>query len=465
MSGAATRLADVPGRGSGLPARPREPGRGMARPWQGADRVSTPGRLRRMLAWLIVATLAWGGLATFTALQHTSGAGTVVSASEPLTYDALAIWQSLSDANDTAGAAVLSGALPQQKVLGQYTADINKAKLDIADAAARGAPMSDIDALQAGLTSYTDEVSKAQANDLLGYPVGAGYFRQASQQMIGQLLPVAHDLYTTEDARLATASAQATGLPLIVVTILAGIALGYAYYRSGRWLTRRTHRVLNGGLALAAVIGVVALLWLAGAFLAGRADLLASQAQGSTPVMALANADIAALKAHTDEALTLINNSGDDINEVNQRDPGLGFQGLEKELGPGPGTLLAQAQSAAAGSPAAGDASDAVTAAPAWFAAHKAVRLDDDGVSPQVPGGGTHQEAVTLVLSGSAGSAFTRLSGDLSSGITADDRAFASNASSGQGAFTGLVPGIIVATLVMVAGLVWGLSRRLAEYR
>jgi hypothetical protein len=411
-----------------------------------------------MLAWLILATLAWGALATFTAFQHTSGAGTVVSASEPLTYDALQTWQSLSDANDAAGAAVLSGALPSQAVLARYAKDINQAKLDIADAAARGAPASEIDALQVGLTSYTDEVSKAEANDLLGYPVGAGYFRQASTQMTLTLLPAAHDLYTMEDARLASASAQATGLPLIIVTILAGIALGYAYYRCARWLTRHTHRVLNGGLAVAAVIGAVALLWLVTAFFVGRSELLASQSQGSTPVMALANADIAALKAHTDEALTLINNSGDDLSEVDPAHPLQGFQGLEKQLGPGPGTLLTQAAAAAAGSPAATDATSAAARAPAWFTAHKKVRGIDDS--------GQHQQAVAMVLSGGpAGQAFQRLSDDLSSGIKADNAAFASDASSGQGAFAGLGPGLIAATLVMAAALVWGLSRRLAEYR
>lgn len=412
--------------------------------------VSTPGRLRRMLAWLIVATVAWGGLATFTAFQHTSGAGTVVSASEPLTYDALQIWQSLSDANDAAGAAVLSGALPAPTVLGRYTADINKAKLDIADAAARGAPMSDIDALQVGLTTYTDEVSKAEANDLLGYPVGAGYFRQASTQMTETLLPTAHDLYTLEDARLATTSAQATGLPLIVVTIALGIVLGYAYYRCARWLTERTHRVLNGGLALAGVVGAIALLWLVSAFFVGRSDLLAAQSQGSTPVLAMANADIAALKAHTDEALTLINNSGNDSNEM-------AFAGLEKQLGPGPGTLLTAAQSAAAASPAAGDATDAAATAPGWFTQHKDVRAVDNN--------GNHIQAVGMVLSGTAYQDFTRLSSDLGNGISADNVTFASDASNGREAFTGLGPGLIVAALVMVAGLAWGLSRRLAEYR
>lgn len=450
MAGAGTRLAEVPGRHSGLPARPQAPGRRAARGRQGADRVSTPGWLRRMLAWLIVATLAWGGLATFTAFQHTSGAATVVSASEPLTSDALQIWQSLSDANDAAGAAVLSGALPAQTVASRYTADINKAKLDIADAAARGAPMSEIDALQAGLTSYTDEVSKAEANDLLGYPVGAGYFRQASAEMTGRLLPAAHDLYSMEDARLGTASAQATGLPLIIITILAGIALGYAYYRCARWLTRHTHRVLNPGLALAGVVAAIALLWLVSAYFVGRSDLLAAQSQGSTPVMALAGADIAAAKAHTDEALTLIDNSGDDSYEA-------GFKALQGQLGPGQGSLLSRAQATAAGSPAAAAASAGAGEAVVWYSAHHTVRVTDDG--------GAHQAAVTMVLSGPARQAFESLSADLSNAITRDNVAFASDASSGQGAFSGLGPGIIVATLIMVAALVRGLSRRLAEYR
>ena len=44
------------------------------------------------------------------------------------------------------------------------------------------------------------------------------------------------------------------------------------------------------------------------------------------------SSDIAVLKAHSYEALTLINNSGNDQNEAS-------FQSLRKALGPGPGTL------------------------------------------------------------------------------------------------------------------------------
>jgi hypothetical protein len=411
-----------------------------------------------MLGWLIVATLAWGALAAFTASQHASGAGTVVSASEPLTYDALHVWESLSDANDEASAAILAGSLPPQAIIARYQHDLDVARGDIVDAARRGGPAGDLDTLSAGLDSYQDEVSRALANNLLGYPVGAGYLRQASALMTGTLLPVAHDLYLTEDARLAAASAQATGLPLVVVTILAGLALGAAHWWCGRWIYRRTNRVLNGGLLLAGVAGTLALVWLAGAFLAGRADLLAAQSQGSTPVQALASADIAVLKAHSDEALTLINNSGNDQNEA-------GFQTLQKALGPGPGTLLTIAQQAAAGSPGAAQGAAASRAAPAWFAQHKVVRADDNGENPAAAGGGTHQEAVTLVVSGSAGKAFQALSADLSDAITADNTAFATHARSGQEAFAGLEPGVIAATLLMVAALAWGLSRRLAEYR
>jgi len=404
-----------------------------------------------MLAWLILATLAWGALASFTASQHASGATAVVAASEPLAYDAQQIWTSLSDANDAAAAGILAGGVEPQFVVTRYEGDLRTAKQDIVDAASRGGPMADLDPLQTGLTAYEEEVAKAEANNRLGYPVGAAYLRQASDMMINQLLPTAHDLYTREDAQLTTASAQATGLPLIVVTIVAGLALGYGYYRCGRWLTRRTHRVLNGGMLLAGAAGLVAVLWMAGAFLAGRADLLTAQAQGSTPVIALASTDIAVLKAHADESLTLINNSGDDTNQTS-------FLDQLKLLGPGPGTLLSQAQSAAAGSPAAADAAAAAADAPAWFSAHTQVRNTDDR--------GQHQAAVGMAQpNGPAGKAYAKLASDLSGGIVAANDAFVAHARSGQDAFTGLEIGEIIATLVMVAGIAWGLSRRLAEYR
>ena len=160
---------------------------------------------------------------------------------------------------------------------------------------------------------YTGEVETARADNRLGLPLGAAYLREASGLMRSTLLPAASGMDAAENASLGATSAQATGLPLISVTLAVGLVLGYLLYRASRWLRRRTNRVLNVGLVAAGVALIVSLAWLAVAYAAGRSDLLAAQARGSTPVEALAQVGIAAQQAHADESLTLIDNSGDDI--------------------------------------------------------------------------------------------------------------------------------------------------------
>jgi len=171
----------------------------------------------------------------------------------------------------------------------------------------------------------------------------------------------------------------------------------------------------------------------------GRSDLLHAQQQGSGPAQAYARAEVAALQAHADESLTLIDNTGDDSY---QKD----YVTQQKRLGPGPGTLLA-----ATGS------SQAAAQAQAWYQAHQKLRAKDDA--------GDHPDAVQSALNGDAASSFGQLSQTLSEGVETHQAVFASSARSGRDAFTGLAIGMIVASLVMVAGCAWGLSRRLAEYR
>jgi hypothetical protein len=263
----------------------------------------------------------------------------------------------------------------------------------------------------------------------------------------GTLLPAASDIDTRESGLLTSASAQATGLPLIVFALVFGLGVGCVLYLSWRWLTRHTHRVINYGLLVAAVAGAVSLVWLAGAFFVGRTELLNAQQHGSAPAEAFARADVAALQAHADESLTLIAGGGDDSY---QRD----FLSQQKLLGPGPGTLLA-AVSAPAGSGVSVSAAQAD--ARAWYRAHAALRALDDS--------GYHSAAVQSALAGDAFDQFKLLSAVLSNGINADQAVFASKAHSGQDAFTGVAIGMIVASLVMAAGCAWGLSRRLGEYR
>jgi hypothetical protein len=205
------------------------------------------------------------------------------------------------------------------------------------------------------LPVYADEVGTARADNRLGYPLGAAYLREASTLLRGTLLTAASDIYTKESGLLTSASAQATGLPLIVIAVVIGLGLGYLLYRSSRWLTRRTHRRVNYGLLVAGVAFAISLVWLAGAFAFGRAELLHAQQHGSAPAEASARADVAALQAHADESLTLIDNSG--VYSYQQD-----FVAQQKLLGPGPGTLLAAVQASAGNGNAAADAQAWTTA-------------------------------------------------------------------------------------------------------
>jgi hypothetical protein len=425
------------------------------------DGATTPTRLGLLLAVLIVFSLAWGVLAGLTAEQHASAAADVVAVSEPLSLDAEQIYTSLSDAGATAASAFLAGGLEPAQARQRYQADITQAAIKIEaasalvgssaartqlpgqlarkTAAADAAIGDDLAILSGQLPAYADEVGTARADNRLGLPLGAAYLREASDLLRTKLLPAAGDIYTRESALLTSSSAQATGLPLVVVAVLVGLGIGYVLVRSSRWLARHTHRMVNYGLLLTALAGLVSLVWLAGAFALGRADLLHAQQQGSVPAQAFARAEVAALQAHADESLTLIDNSGEDSYQQD-------FEAQAKALGPGPGSLLT-----ATGS------SEAVAQAQAWYQAHKALRAQDDA--------GNHATAVTSAQTGAAAQAFRKLSATLSEGITTHQATFDSSARSGRDAFTGLAIGMVVAALVMVAGCVWGLTRRLAEYR
>jgi hypothetical protein len=435
----------------------------------GLDAATTPGMLRLLLITLVVLSLAWGVIAALIADRHASAAADVVAVSEPLSLDAEQIYQSLSDADATAANAFLFGGLEPTAARQRYNADIAEAAVRIQAAGAlvgasaartqvpgklstqASAPDSaigdDLATLSAGLPVYTGEVETARADNRLDLPLGAAYLREASTLLRLRLLPAASDIYTRESGLLTSASAQATGLPLIVIALLCGLGVGCVLGLSWLWVARRTHRRINYGLLVAAIAGAASLVWLAGAFTVGRTELLHAQQHGSAPAEAFARADVAALRAHADESLTLIDNGGDDSYQAD-------FLSQQKLLGPGPGTLLA-AVSVPVGSGVSVPATEAD--AQAWYRAHAALRALDNG--------GNHPAAVQSALAGDAATTFRLLSADLSNGINADQAVFASSANHGRDAFTGLTIGMIVASLVMAAGCAWGLSRRLAEYR
>src|SRR6516162_8216605 len=100
------------------------------------DTATTPGRLRLLLAGLVVLSLAWGVVAALIANQHASAAADVVAVSEPLSLDAEQIYQSLSDADATAANAFLFGGIEPAAARQRYQADIAQAAIRIQAASA-----------------------------------------------------------------------------------------------------------------------------------------------------------------------------------------------------------------------------------------------------------------------------------------------------------------------------------------
>ena len=417
---------------------------------------TTPGRLRLALVALVTASLAWGALTGFTVSQYSSAAASVVTTSEPLTLDAQQIYHDLSDANDTASTAFLVGGLQPFSLVSRYQRDVSAASIAIEAATALGGESPEEATLARDLPVYTGQIATARADSRLGYPLGTAYLRKASDLMNGVLLPAARRMYAADNSRLTANSSQATGLPLMLVTIVAGLAIGYALFRVSRWLTRHTKRVLNPGLLIAGLAWAISLVWLAVAYTGAHTDLLRAQARGSVPVQALARADIVALQAHADESLTLVDNSGDDQYQAD-------YLAKQRSLGPGPGTLLAAAMAAApGGSPGAHAAAAHAAAAhaAAWNAAHAALRAADDS--------GDHAVAVASALGtgpGDAGGQFAAFSAAMTSGVNADQVAFDTSARAGGNRYSGLEAALIGLALTMAVASAWGLTRRLLEYR
>ena len=409
---------------------------------------------------LLVASVAWGAVTAWTVIQHSSAAHDVVATTEPLSLNAQQMYLSLSDADVTASSAFLARVnvpLPQRQ---RYAADISQAAADLSNLrnAAAGSSnqqlVSSLAAVSAGLPLYTSYVAQAQTERSLGWLLTASSLMQvASEEMHVMLLPAAQKIYQQENAALTASSARATGLPWILVAVLLAVVLGIVLFRAQRWLTRRTHRMVNYGLLAASVVLVVSVVWLAIAFVVARSDLQRGVGHGSAPAESLAKAAIYTQQIRSDEVLNLISRSGDK--------PFLqDSQSVRHILGPGPGTLLTTAAQASPSGAGAQWAAKAADDEKAWYAVDSQVYNYDGQAQYRL-----ETPLVTGTKPGSSGAAFSRVEDDLSRAIAADQVTFHSGAAAGSNAYAGLDVGIIVAALIMAAGCTWGLARRWAEYR
>ena len=317
------------------------------------DLATTPGRLRLLLAGLVLLSLAWGALAAFTAVRYASAASSVVAVREPLSLDAQQIYSKLSDANDAAVTAFLTVGVEPAATRQRYLGDISAASTGIERATAQGGAVTgtaaaDLSTLAQQLPAYTGEIETARADNRLGLPVGAAYLREAAGLMRDTLLPRGrrpvrggergHRRHQCPGDRAAAGRGDPGGGPGRRLPAVPGVALAPRAHQPGaqprpaRRRPGRRHLLWSGWPPPMPAPG---------------ATCSDARARGSATVEAVAEVSIAAQEAHADESLTLIDNTGNDKYPTRTTP-----SPRQAALGPGAGTLLGAARAAAQGTPA-----------------------------------------------------------------------------------------------------------------
>ncbi|MCC3768334.1 hypothetical protein [Streptomyces sp. UNOC14_S4] len=435
-----------------------------------AAAVTEPGRLRVIGAVLAALLVVLGTVTAWQVAARASAADAVVHHSQPLSAAAADIYRSLADADSTAASGFLAGGQEPRKVRERYDADITLASESLVKAAANtdgsGTARDRITELNKKLPQYTALVEAARANNRQGLPLGGAYLRYASDQMRDELLPAASKLYDAETGRLHSDYADAKSWPwaALGLGVLTLAALGWAQQRT----FLRTNRVFNQGLLAATGATTVVLLWLAVGHGVARSELQTSYAHGAHSLQVLTETRIAALKARSNENLTLVAR-GAIITKGNhdfyEDKFGEGMHDLIGSGGgdPAPDSLLGRALALADDEKGRAPVASVIKDVREWQSRHGNSRSQDES--------GDYRSALKLVIGeqgnsqGSTGETFDSVDEALNKALKHEQGQFDRAADDGRGALSGLAAGAAVLAVLAAAGAVLGIGRRLSEYR
>jgi hypothetical protein len=405
--------------------------------------VGTPGRLRLAGVAAVVACLVFGFGATGAVAQRSSAIVDARNHAAQLVR-IQDIRSHLTQADAAATNAFLVGGLEPTDQRASYTQGIAGATSAIADASAGSTADAQVLAkTNQLLAQYAGLIESARANNRQGFPIGQAYLRQASNLLRLDMLPPLARLRGAEEARITSSydDAAQAGDALIVTLVLALVVLLIIQV----WLSVKTRRTLNMGLAIATVI--VALGGLVGVAAMAAAQHSANNVRfGSldeSDVIAGARTD--AFDAKSAESLTLINRGSGQPFETH-------YKAVMNEAIL---TLQVTATHASSDTPRR-----LATLLGAYDSAHRAVRAQDDG--------GNWDAAVRLATSDDphgTKAAFAAFDASSKSALT-DEAAHASD-----GLNSARRPLDVIAVLMFLAGLAaavlaWrGIAVRLREYR
>ncbi|HEY3871479.1 MAG TPA: hypothetical protein VGM10_24170 [Actinocrinis sp.] len=276
-------------------------------------RWSSPLRLWACLIASMLAVIAVATSSAITVAGRQSTANSDASTTEPLAEYVQELYRSLADANAAAATAILVGPTPPARFGNRYNSDVQSAEQELSFASRIVAgdkdASDDLAVVAADLPVYTGLISTANANNRLGYPVGAAYLREASDLMTNTMLSKVTDVEGREYAAQGATAGRIIGPPLwfILVAILAVLVLAVVWRR----MAEMTRRSVNAGLLGGAFALAVLVVWtLAASISAGHAANAAEAQFYQVNAQLSARGDLA--NAESDEALSLVERGEDD---------------------------------------------------------------------------------------------------------------------------------------------------------
>jgi CHASE3 domain sensor protein len=414
---------------------------------------TTPHRLALASALALALAVCFGLAATTSELARARAAQAVRNETEPLLAQAVALYTALSDANATATTTFLTGGLEPPARRARYTQDLRLASRALTTLtrqvagppAARAAVASIADQLPV----YSGLVEAARAGNQQALPVGAAYMRQASALLTGTVLPAADQLFATEAARLRDGyRAGGSAAPVVVLAVAAALALGLLVALQID-LARISRRVFNVPVLLATVLVLAVSVWALIGVITERDALATAQRTGSDPVEVLSATRVLAARAQTDQSVTLVSRGSD------QTDP-LDFTKVMGTL-TGRGGLVIETF----GLDRTRDGGAAFRRLAADFTAYQA---EAERIA-SLQRSGELQAAAALASSPTANTITNRLDGELVAQTSAAQMRFATATADANSSLAGLSIAIPVVTAVAAALALFGLQRRLSEYR
>jgi hypothetical protein len=437
----ATTIAQAPeGAGASGPAGERNPG-GRDPVSRGGDGLRTPARLWVAMTAAVVALLAVGVSCAVTTSGRQDTETRAVNSAEHLVVNVNELYHSLADADATAATSLVVGPVTPTRLLGQYNSDVTQSENALAEAsrdlAGDEQASVQLQNVAAQLPTYTALVATAQADNRLGYPVGAAYLREASAFLRGTILPEVKAVADEEVAAQNAAQGSVGGQPwwLLGIVVLAAFVL----VRVSGELTRATRRQVNLGLAAGALLMLALVAWALVGTLSARSSSQAAQLHFTAVTADLQNRNELAL-AESFQSLTLIDRGEDGGADAKGQAAALAQlskASLDTKSRSGLNALQAQM--------------NAVTGAVSTGDYYKAVDLTV-GHGSQTGADTVNAKAATLDTA-------------LADLYDADQKSYTAAAGSAGSALSGGLWAGLVVGLLAAAAAAYGINRRLAEYR